>query len=84
MPGLEEYVQKAVNYLELYQTRPQHTSSNKIEFYLNSVLDDFREFLSCDNFDISQCIYDKYRGDKRYQAAAMGFTMTYLTQRECV
>lgn len=64
MPGLEEYVQKAVNYLELYQTRPQHTSSNKIEFYLNSVLDDFREFLSCDNFDISQCIYDKYRGIK--------------------
>ena len=59
---MEEYVQKAVNYLELYQTRPQHTSSNKIEFYLNSVLDDFREFLSCDNFDISQCIYDKYRG----------------------
>lgn len=63
-PELEEYVQKTVEYLKLYQIRPQHTSSSKIEFYLYSVLDDFEAFLSRPFFDISQCIYEKFRGIK--------------------
>ncbi len=64
LPGLKEYVEKAIGYLELYQTRPQHISSNKIEFYLASVLDDFRNFVRTPQFDIGQDIYNKYRGIK--------------------
>lgn len=64
MLELETYVRKAVSYLELYQIRPQHTSSSKIEFYLSSVLDDFKEFLSCRDFNIGHYIFDKYKGIK--------------------
>lgn len=64
LPGLKDYVAKAIRYLELYQTRPQHISSNKIEFYLSSVLDDFRKYIHTPQFDIGQDIYNKYRGIK--------------------
>jgi len=64
LPGLNGYVEKAIKYLELYQTRPQHISSNKIEFYLSSVLDDFRNYIRTPQFDIGQDIYNKYRGIK--------------------
>lgn len=61
LPGLNGYVGKAVRYIELYQTRPQHVSSNKIEFYLSSVLDDFRSYVQTPCFDVGQDIYNKYR-----------------------
>lgn len=64
LPDIEKYVQRAIYFLELYQKRPQHTSSGKIEFYLRSVLDDFRAFLAEPSFDISKHIYDRYRGIK--------------------
>lgn len=64
LPGLREYVEKAIGYLELYKASPQHISSNKIEFYFSSILDDFRNFSREPQFDIGQDIYNKYRGIK--------------------
>ena len=62
--GLEEYIERAISLLELYQKRPQHTSSNKIEYYLQSMLEDFIAFQRQPDFDISKYVYDKYCGIK--------------------
>ena len=64
MPGLEDYIRKAIRYIELYKVRPQHISSNKIAFYLESVLDDFKAYLNTPRFDISQQVYDCFRSIK--------------------
>lgn len=62
--GLRGHIEKALGYIEAYQLRPKYVASNKIEFFLASVQDDFRAYLSGGDFNISQQIYNRYRGIK--------------------
>lgn len=58
-------VQKALEYLRVYQTRPQNIVSSKLLFYFQSVEEDLRVFLESDEFDIGPMIYNQYRGLKQ-------------------
>lgn len=64
LPQLRQYVESMVRYIETYRTLPQHIFSNKIDFYLYSVLDDFRAWLEDPSFDVGQKIYNRYRSIK--------------------
>lgn len=55
------YAQKALDYLNVYQTRPQNVASAKIIYYFESVRDDLGHYLTMDKFDIGPMIYNKYR-----------------------
>ena len=53
---------KALEFLELYHTRPQNIISSKLLFYFRSVEEDLKLFLDSDTFDIGPVIYNRYRG----------------------
>lgn len=59
---IRPYVEKALEYIAVYRTRPQNIVSGKLLFYFRSVEDDLKAFLESDEFDIGPMIYSQYRG----------------------
>lgn len=55
------YVKKAIEYLSIYETRPQNIVSSKLMFYFQSVKEDLQKYLRDDSFDIGPMIYNQYR-----------------------
>lgn len=55
------YVEKACEYLKIYQTRPQNIVSGKLVSYFKSVEEDFHQYLDSKTFDISPIIYNRYK-----------------------
>ncbi len=55
------YVRKAVEYLRVYQTKPQNIVSGKLLYYFQSVEEDLKSYLEDKTFDISTQIYNRYR-----------------------
>lgn len=58
------YANKALEYLQLYQSKPQNVVSEKLLYYFQSVEEDLVAFLSNEKFDIGPIVYNKYRGLK--------------------
>lgn len=63
--NVELYVNKAIEYLRVYQTRPQNIVSGKLLYYFQSVEEDFKAYLQDKTFDISTKIYNRYRDLKQ-------------------
>lgn len=63
--NVEFYVDKALGYLKVYQTRPQNIVSGKLLYYFQSVEEDFKLYLQDKSFDISTMIYNCYRNLKQ-------------------
>lgn len=64
------YINRALEYLDVYRTKPQNVVSSKIIMYFASVKEDMKKYLMSDNFDVAPLVYNKYRGlkdVKRYQ-----------------
>ena len=59
---LRPLVEKALEYLSAYQTRPKNVVSDKLQFYFKSMEEDLRIYLDSENFDIGPLIYNRYRG----------------------
>lgn len=59
---LRMLVEKTIEYLEIYQTRPKNVVSDKLQFYFKSMEEDFRIYLQSEEFDIGSLIYNRYRG----------------------
>lgn len=55
------YVKSAIEYIKVYQTRPQNIASGKLLFYFKSILEDFEKYLSVDNFDVGPMVYNKFK-----------------------
>lgn len=60
--NLHPLVEKAIEYLEIYYTRPKNVVSDKLQFYFKSMEEDFRLYLQSEDFDIGPLIYNRYRG----------------------
>lgn len=58
------YVKKAIEYLDIYKTKPQNVASAKIMIYFDSVREDLENYLKADRFDVAPLVYNKYRGLK--------------------
>lgn len=58
------YVNKALEYLNAYRTKPQNVASAKIIMYFESIKEDLEYYLKSDRFDIAPLVYNKYRGLK--------------------
>ncbi len=63
--NVEFYVNKALEYLRAYQTRPQNVVSGKLSYYFQSVEEDFVSYLQDETFDVSTKIYNCYRDLKK-------------------
>lgn len=55
------YVYKALEYLNVYKTRPQNVASSKILMYFESIKEDLESYLRLEKFDIAPLVYNKYR-----------------------
>lgn len=58
------YVDKALEYLNAYKTRPQNVASSKILMYFESIKEDLQSYVRLEKFDIAPLIYNKYRSLK--------------------
>ncbi len=58
------YIHKALEYLNVYRTKPQNVVSAKIIMYFDSIKEDLECYLKQEKFDIAPLIYNKYRGLK--------------------
>lgn len=61
IPELRGWVEETATFFRKYKSRPQNISSAKIEFYFDSVIDDFGLYLNSEHFDISQHMYNTLR-----------------------
>lgn len=59
------YINKALEYLKAYQTRPQNIISGKLLYYFQSVEEDFNLYLRDESFGISTRICNCYRDLKQ-------------------
>lgn len=62
---IKQYVLKALDYLKLYQARPQNIVSSKLIFYFKSVEEDLKLYIENGAFDIGPLIYNRYRALKQ-------------------
>lgn len=62
---IEPFVLKAIEYLKVYQTRPQNVVSSKLLYYFQSVEEDLQQYIEDETFDIGPMIYNRYRGLKQ-------------------
>lgn len=72
---IKPYVLKAIDYLKLYQARPQNVVSSKLLFYFKSVEEDLHLYIKNGAFDIGPLIYNRYRAlrqVKRFQWVEFG------------
>lgn len=58
------YINKAIEYLDIYRTKPQNVASSKIIMYFDSIREDLECYLKSDKFDVAPLVYNKYRGLK--------------------
>lgn len=58
------YVNKAIEYINVYKTKPQNVASSKILMYFDSVKEDLEKYINEEQFDVGPLIYNKYRGLK--------------------
>ncbi len=63
--NISYYVNKALEYLRVYQTRPQNIVSGKLLYYFRSVEEDLNLYLKDKAFDVSTRIYNQYRDLKQ-------------------
>ena len=63
--NIKPYVERALEYLKVYQARPQNVVSGKLIFYFKSVEEDLVQFVESGAFDIGPLIYNRYRGLKQ-------------------
>lgn len=61
---ISPYVKKAIEYLNVYKTKPQNVASSKILMYFESIKEDLERYLSEAQFDVGPLVYNKYRGLK--------------------
>ena len=60
--GLTGWVKEAMSLIDQCRRRAQNTGSDRIDFYLSSVRDDFEAYLDhAEGFDISQMMYNTLR-----------------------
>lgn len=57
---IKPYIENAVRYLKLYQTRPQNIISNKLIYYFNGMKEDMERYLEQGRLDIAPLIYNKF------------------------
>ena len=58
---IRPYIQKALEFLRVYQGRPQNIVSSKLQYYFKSVEEDFSIYMQGGVFDIGPMIYNRYR-----------------------
>ena len=58
---IRPYIQKALEFLRVYQGRPQNIVSSKLQYYFKSVEEDFSIYMQGEAFDIGPMIYNRYR-----------------------
>lgn len=58
---IRPYIQKALEFLRVYQGRPQNIVSSKLQYYFKSVEEDFSIYMQGEVFDIGPMIYNRYR-----------------------
>ena len=63
--NVTHYVNKALEYLKVYQTRPQNVVSGKLMYYFQSIEEDFEQYLQDESFDVSTRLYNQYKDLKR-------------------
>ena len=71
---IRPYVEKALEYIAVYRTRPQNIVSGKLLFYFRSVEDDLKAFLESDEFDIGPMIYSQVSGPEAGEAVTVDRT----------
>ena len=59
--NIKPYVLKALEYLRVYQARPQNVVSSKLLFYFKSIEEDLQLYIENGAFDIGPLIYNRYR-----------------------
>lgn len=65
IPKLNGWVNEFLSAMKKYKVRPQHIKSEKIEYYFDSMCEDFCAFLdSSGNFDIPQIMYNTLKNLK--------------------
>lgn len=71
---LKSYVEKALNLLKIYHTRPTSIMSDKISYYFLTIEEDLKEYLTANNFDAGVTMYsklNKLKSVKRTQSVAL-------------
>jgi len=58
---IRPYIQKALEFLRVYQGRSQNIVSSKLQYYFKSVEEDFSIYMQGEVFDIGPMIYNRYR-----------------------
>ena len=62
---VDPYVNKALEFLKEYQSRPQNVISSKLLYYFRSMEEDLTLYTEHGAFDIGPLIYNKYRDLRR-------------------